>query len=134
MYGIGKADNALRVLRYATQFVTLPASHTAFVTAAPVSFMPPHSFRPSFRSITPRSQHGFCCKAWHTIKYTKQNTSDAHAFPQANATILTGFHFATLRPPFTSVAFSPPAAHNLACLAACHSYGFVMVFVHAHKA
>lgn len=36
---------ALRVLRYATQFVTLLAAHTAFVTAAPVSFMPPHSFR-----------------------------------------------------------------------------------------
>ncbi|MBB1285244.1 hypothetical protein HRH25_12740 [Flavisolibacter sp. BT320] len=47
---------ALRVLRYASQFVTLLAAHTAFVTAAPVSFMPPHSFRPSFRYITPRSQ------------------------------------------------------------------------------
>jgi hypothetical protein len=47
---------ALRVLRFATQFVTLLAAHTAFVTAAPVSFLPPHSFRPSFRSITPRSQ------------------------------------------------------------------------------
>jgi hypothetical protein len=46
---------ALRVLRYASQFVTLLAAHTAFVTAAFVSFMPPHSFRPSFRSITPRS-------------------------------------------------------------------------------
>ena len=56
MYGIGKADNALRVLRCATQFVTLLAAHTAFVTAAPVSFMPLHSFRPSFRYITPRSQ------------------------------------------------------------------------------
>ena len=48
---------------------------------------------------------------------------------QASPTILTGFHFAALRHSFTSVAFSPPAAHNLACLAACHSYGFVMVFV-----
>jgi hypothetical protein len=55
LYGIGKADNALRVLRYASQFVTLLAAHTAFVTAASVSFMPPHSFRPSFRYITPRS-------------------------------------------------------------------------------
>ena len=33
---------------------------------------------------------------------------------QANATILTGFHFAPLRHSFTSVAFSPPAAYNLA--------------------
>ena len=37
---------------------------------------------------------------------------------QANPTILTGFHSASLRHSFTSVAFSPPAAHNLARLAA----------------
>ena len=37
---------------------------------------------------------------------------------QAIPTILTGFHFAALRHSFTSVAFSPPAAHNLARLAA----------------
>jgi hypothetical protein len=49
-------------------------------------------------------------------------------FRKANATILTGLHSATLRPTFTSVAFSPPAANNFARLAACHSYGFVMVF------
>ena len=48
---------------------------------------------------------------------------------QAIPTILTGFHFAALRHTFTSVAFSPPAAHNLACLAACHGCGFVKVFV-----
>lgn len=40
----------------------------------------------------------------------------APAFPQAIATILTGFHFASLRHSFTSVAFSPPAAHNLLAL------------------
>ena len=33
---------------------------------------------------------------------------------QANATILTGFHSASLRHSFTSVTFSPPAAYNLA--------------------
>jgi len=53
-------------LRYATQFVTLLAAHTVFVTAATVSFMPLHSFRPSFRFITPRSQLLYCYKAWHT--------------------------------------------------------------------
>jgi len=47
---------ALRVLRYATQFVTLLAAHTAFVTAATVSFTPLRSLLPSFRFITPRSQ------------------------------------------------------------------------------
>ena len=41
----------------------------------------------------------------------------APTFPQAIPTILTGFHFATLRHSFTSVAFSPPAAHYLARLA-----------------
>lgn len=35
-------------------------------------------------------------------------------FRKPNATILTGFHSAPLRHSFTSVAFSPPAAHNLA--------------------
>ena len=54
---------------------------------------------------------------------------NAPAFPQASPAILTGFHFASLRHSFTSVAFSPLAAHNLACLAACHGCGFVMVFV-----
>jgi len=56
-------------------------------------------------------------------------TGECTSLSQAISTILTGFHFAALRHSFTSVAFSPPAAHNLACLAACHSYGFVMVFV-----
>ena len=37
-----------------------------------------------------------------------------HTFSQANATILTGFHSASLRHSFTSVAFSPPAAYYLA--------------------
>ena len=41
----------------------------------------------------------------------------------------TGFHSAPLRPTFTSVAFSPPAAYNLACLAACFGCEFDMVFV-----
>ena len=47
---------------------------------------------------------------------------------KAIATILTGLHFATLRPAFISVALSPSAAYNLACLAACFGCGFVMVF------
>ena len=106
---------ALRVLRYATQFVTLLAAHTAFVTAATVSFTPLRSLLPSFRFITPRSQlnnllQGMGCIAKHNSKHMQP-----HTFSQANATILTGFHSASLRHSFTSVAFSPPAAHNLAC-------------------
>ena len=37
-----------------------------------------------------------------------------HTFSQANSTILTGFHSASLPHSFTSVAFSPPAAYYLA--------------------
>ena len=37
-------------------------------------------------------------------------------------------HFTSLRHSFISVGSSPPAAHNLACLAACPGCGFVMVF------
>ena len=109
---------ALRVLRYATQFFTLLAAHTAFLTAAFVSFTPLRSFLPRFTSFRHvRSQH-ICFKAWHTIQTHKPTTSDAHTFSQANATILTGFHSASLRHTFTSVAISPPAAHNFACLLA----------------
>ena len=108
---------ALRVLRYATQFVTLLAAHTAFVTAAPVSFMPPRSFLPSLRFITPRSQldHLLQGRASHLL-YTQPPTWECTSLSQANPTILTGFHSASLRHTFTSVAFSPPAAHNLLAL------------------
>lgn len=47
-------------------------------------------------------------------KHKSQYTGGSPAFTQATPTILTGFHSASLRHPFTSVAFSPPAAHNLA--------------------
>jgi len=48
--------NALRVLRFATQFVHAACSSSSFLTAATVSFTPLRSFLPSFRFITPRSQ------------------------------------------------------------------------------
>ncbi len=54
------------------------------VRAASVSCMPFRSFRSSFHSIAP--------------------------LRKACATVLTGFHYAPLRPPFTSVASSPLAA------------------------
>ena len=45
------------------------------------------------------------------------------------------FHFisTTLCHSFISVGCSSPAAHNLACLAACPGCGFVMVFEANHK-
>ena len=42
------------------------------------------------------------------------------------------FHFASFS--IQAAAFSSPAAYNFACLAACHSCGFVIVFVHTHQA
>jgi len=89
-------------------------SSGSFLTAATVSFTPLRSFLPSFRFITPRSQlsyllQGRASQARH-IPIHRECTS----LSQANPTILTGFHSASLRHSFTSVAFSPPAAHNLA--------------------
>jgi hypothetical protein len=121
---------ALRVLRFATQFVTLLAAHTAFVTAAPVSCKPLRSFLPPLRFIPPRSQliHLLQGRA-SLLPVTNPPTRVRTSLSASKPYMLTGFHFASLRHSFTSVAFSPPAAHNLACLAACHGCGFVMVFV-----
>ena len=44
------------------------------------------------------------------LPVTKHNTWECTSLSQADATILTGFHFASLRHSFTSVAFSPTAA------------------------
>lgn len=75
-----------------------------------------------------------CCKAWQPDLNHKAELQGC-TNPFANhPIILTRFHFATLRPSFISVAFSPPAANNFARLAACPGYGFVMVFVRPHKA
>ena len=88
---------------------------SSFLTAATVSFTPLRSFLPTFRFITPCSQLCICFKAGHPFcPGTNQCTWNAPAFPQASPTILTGFHSASLRHPFTSVAFSPPAANNFA--------------------
>lgn len=95
----------LRLIRHSSRQLLCPSCHF-------IHFVLRSAALHHVRSLT------ICCKAWHTIKHTKQSTSDAHTFPQSIATILTGFYFATLRPPFISVAFSTPAANNLARLAA----------------
>ena len=89
-------------------------SSFAFVRAATVSFTPLRSLLPSFRFITPRSQLYICFMAGHPFSQAQNNTRGCTSHLQANATILTGFHFAALRHSFTSVAFSPPAAYYLA--------------------
>jgi hypothetical protein len=48
------------------------------------------------------------------LSQAQSNTQGCTSHSQANATVLTGFHFAALRHSFTSVAFSPPAAYYLA--------------------
>ncbi len=89
-------------------------SSFAFVRAATVSFTPLRSLLPSLRFIAPRSQLFICFKAWAAFFSHNPTHLQPHAFSQANATILTGFHSASLRHSFTSVAFSPPAAYYLA--------------------
>lgn len=73
---------ALRVLRFATQFVTLLAALTAFVTAAIVSFTPLRSFLPSFHFITPRSQPIHLLQGWasHTNTTEARHNGNAPAF------------------------------------------------------
>jgi len=98
------------VLRFAAQFVTLFPPPSC-VRAASVSSMPLRSFRPSFRSIAPVRSQAFCFRSWHPAPELRSNTGGMHMSPRkAIATILTGFHYAPLRPPFTSVASSPLAA------------------------
>ena len=58
-----------------------------------------------------------CFKAGHPFQRTKPDAKVCTCLSQSIPTILTGFHYASLRHSFTSVAFSPPAAHNLARLA-----------------
>lgn len=90
---------------------------TSFIT----SFVPLH-----YTSFAARP---FAARLGIPCQHHKSMTQwECTSLSQASPTILTGFHFAVLRHSFTSVAFSPLAAYNLACLAACHSYGFVMVF------
>ena len=89
-------------------------SSGSFLTAAIVSFTPLRSLLPSFRFITPRSQLTHLLHAGHPMQGATPTHRECTSLSQANPTILTGFHSASLRHSFTSVAFSPPAANNLA--------------------
>ena len=121
--------NAPWVLRFASQFVMLLAvpPHSSRQLLCPSRHFV-HSFLRSASLHLVRS-YSFASRPGIPLPNTKQHTRECTGLLQAKATILTGFHSAALRHSFTSVAFSPPAAHNLACLAACHGCGFVMVFV-----
>lgn len=99
-------------LRYAVCHAA--CSSSSFLTAATVSFTPLRSFLPPFRFISPRSQLPICFKAGPRQPGTMAKHWRVTSLSASYATILTGFHYASLRHLFTSVAFSPPAAHNLA--------------------
>ena len=54
----------------------------------------------------------FCSKAWQPYLVHKAVLQGCTNLFASHPTILTGFHYAPLRSPFTSVEFSPPAANN----------------------
>lgn len=97
-------SHCLQLIRHSSRQLLCPSCHLIHFVLRSASLH-------HVRTLT------ICYKAWHTPLNTKQSTSDAHTFSQSHATILTGFHSATLRPTFISVAFSPPAANNFARLA-----------------
>jgi hypothetical protein len=92
-------------LSYYLQFLLIPHGSycvlhaTSFIT----SFVPLH--------CTTFAANTFASRLGIPLPDTKQHTWECTSLSQANATILTGFHSASLRHSFTSVAFSPPAAH-----------------------
>ncbi len=95
-------SHCLQLIRHSSRQLLCPSRH--FV----------HYFLRSASLHLVRS-YAYCFKAWHPDLNTKASHSgNAHTFSQIHPTILTGFHCASLRHSFTSVAFSPPAAHNLA--------------------
>ena len=96
----------LQLIRHSSRQLLCPSCHL-------VHFFLRYASLHHVRSLT------ICYKAGHPICFTHSLPhGNAPAFTQAFPTILTGFHFASLRHPFTSVAFSPPAANNFARLAA----------------
>lgn len=98
----------LRSLSCCLQFLLIPHGSycvlhaTSFIT----SFVPLH--------YTSFAAKLFASRPGNPKQNTMQHTLGCTSLSQAIPAILTGFHSATLHHSFTSVAFSPPAAHNLA--------------------
>lgn len=89
----------LRFLRHGSSCVL---RNTSFIR----SFTTLHST--TFVAIQFASWHGLHCK--HTIQHRCSHIP----FRKTNATILTGFHYASFRRHFISVLLSPPAANYFA--------------------
>ena len=82
-----------------------------------------------------------CFAVCHTPCFSYSLRSGSYLCPSSSFFLFVlryvTFRFATFHSALFSIqsaAFSSPAAYNFACLAACHSYGFVMVFVLPTKA
>jgi len=95
-----------------------------------VSFAPLHSLHPTFRYhfATFVAIHLLRFMASHLL-HTKANAREAtFHFAKPTLQYSLGFIIASLRPAFISIAFSPPAANNFACLAClprlrvCHGF------------
>ena len=105
----------LRSLSHSLQFLLIP--HGSYCVLHATSFISP--FLPLH--YTSFAANPFASRLGPAIISHWLSTGGTPAFPQAATQAcltvpgewLTGFHSASLRHSFTSVAFSPPAAHNL---------------------
>ena len=94
---------------------------------------PLYSFLPQFRFIMFHSQARLFCTCnmlfipLLQMLYTNTHIADA-------SLMFITLHFTSLRHSFISVGSSPPAAHNLACLAAASAAGLLWFLKPFHKA
>ena len=104
---IVKSGNALRAaiagLSYYLQFLLIP--HGSYCVLHATSFI--SSFVPLHYTSFVAKPFASC---WASQAMHIPSHRECTSLSQANPTILTGFHSASLRHSFTSVAFSPPAA------------------------
>jgi hypothetical protein len=99
---------SLRSLSCCLQFRLIP--HGSYCVLHATSFI-----SSSFRFITPVRSYAVASRQGSPLTRHRANTRSCTGLSQAHPAILTGFHYAALRHTFTSVAFSPPAAHYFAC-------------------
>jgi hypothetical protein len=97
-------SHCLQLIRHTSRQLLCPSCHLIHyvLRSAPLHHV---------RSLT------ICSEAWQPVRQHKAELQGCTNPFASHTTILTGFHSATLRPSFISVAFSPPAANNFARLA-----------------
>ena len=95
-------SHCLQLIRHSSRQLSCPSCH--FV-----------HFVLRFASLHHVRSYAVCYKAWHTPCPQSKAQVMHIPFRKPDATILTGFHSAPLRPPFTSAAFRPLAANIFSC-------------------